>query len=286
MFSLWITMCNKSAMCKLPENSTILGYGLSYESDLTRGLSNSELQQKINELHQPRVQSPPGVYRCIVCGQPLQAEERATEKRACHSDCAKFLDRIVQIVSSTFNMKPNGAPIDLTYKPGVTRSIRSRELNLRALGCEDLDTLLSHPIYGRFAALRFRNGLSMVLKHRLERSAERSAELGTEPVSSEEITSWVLDDAELLSVAPAPKPASKCSSSKNPTKNPTKNQTKYQKGFSKNNSICKALDKKGANPLFQGITSRELIDELQSRGYKWDAMWVEEVEVKRRYVKM
>ena len=114
MFSLWITMCNKSAMCKLPENSTILGYGLSYESDLTRGLSNSELQQKINELHQPRVQSPPGVYRCIVCGQPLQAEERATEKRACHSDCAKFLDRIIQIVSSAFNMKPNGAPIDLT----------------------------------------------------------------------------------------------------------------------------------------------------------------------------
>lgn len=34
MFSLCITMCNKSAMCKLPENSTILGYGLSYESDL------------------------------------------------------------------------------------------------------------------------------------------------------------------------------------------------------------------------------------------------------------
>lgn len=155
-------------MCKLPENSTILGYGLSYESDLTRGLSNSELQQKINELHQPRVQSPPGVYRCIVCGQPLQAEERVKSKRACHSDCAKFLDQIIQIVSSAFNMKPNGAPIDLTYKPGVTRSARSREFNLRSLGCEDLNTLLSHPIYGRFATLRFRNGLQTVLKRRLE----------------------------------------------------------------------------------------------------------------------
>lgn len=261
-------------MCKLPENSTILGYGLSYESDLTRGLSNSELQQKINELHQPRVQSPPGVYRCIVCGQPLQAEERVKSKRACHSDCAKFLDQIIQIVSSAFNMKPNGAPIDLTYKPGVTRSVRSRELNLHALGCEDLNTLLSHPIYGRFATLRFRNGLQTVLKRRLERSVE--------PIASEEITSSVLDDAELMSVAPAPKFTSKRSSSKHSTKNPTKNQ----KGSSKNNSICKALDKKGANPLFQGITSRELIDELQSRGYKWDAMWVEEVEVKRRYVKM
>lgn len=265
-------------MCKLPENSTILGYGLSYESDLTRGLSNSELQQKINELHQPRVQSPPGVYRCIVCGQPLQAEERVKSKRACHSDCAKFLDQIIQIVSSAFNMKPNGAPIDLTYKPGVSRSARSREFNLRALGCEDLGTLLSHPIYGRFATLRFRNGLSTVLKHRLERSAE----LGTEPSVTEETTSSDLDDVELMSVVPASKPASKRSSSKNPTKN----QTKYQKGSSKSNSICKALDKKGANPLFQGITSRELIDELQSRGYKWDAMWVEEVEVKRRYVKM
>lgn len=275
-------------MCKLPENSTILGYGLSYESDLTRGLSNSELQQKINELHQPRVQSPPGVYRCIVCGQPLQAEERVKSKRACHSDCAKFLDQIVQIVSSAFNMKPSGAPIDLSYKPGVTRSARSRELNLRALGCEDLDTLLSHPIYGRFATLRFRNGLQTVLKHRLKRSAE----LGTEPVTSEETTSSTLDDVELMSVVSASehspksitasKPTSKRSSSKNSTKNPTKNQ----KGSSKSNSICKALDKKGANPLFQGITSRELIDELQSRGYKWDAMWVEEVEVKRRYVKM
>lgn len=271
-------------MCKLPENSTILGYGLSYESDLTRCLSNSELQQKINELHQPRVQSPPGVYRCIVCGQPLQAEERVKSKRACHSDCAKFLDQIVQIVSSAFNMKPNGAPIDLTYKSGVTRSARSREFNLRALGCEDLNTLLSHPIYGRFATLRFRNGLQTVLKRRLERSVE--------PIASEEITSSVLDDAELMSVAPAsecspksisiPKFASKRSSSKHSTKNPTKNQ----KGSSKSNSICKALDKKGANPLFQGITSRELIDELQSRGYKWDAMWIEEVEVKRRYVKM
>lgn len=189
-------------MCKLPENSTILGYGLSYESDLTRGLSNSELQQKINELHQPKVQSPPGVYRCIVCGQPLQAEERVKSKRACHSDCAKFLDRIIQIVSSAFNMKPNGAPIDLTYKPGVTRSARSRELNLRALGCEDLDTLLSHPIYGRFATLRFRNGLSTVLKHRLERSAtETFNESSTEPQQSDYLITKdsvraILDDVE------------------------------------------------------------------------------------------
>ena len=264
-------------MCKLPEKSKILGYGLSYESDLTRGLSNSELQQKINELHQPRVQSPPGVYRCIVCGQPLQAEERVKEKRVCHSDCARFLDRIIQIVSSAFNMKPNGAPIDLTYKPGVTRSARSRELNLRALGCEDLNTLLSHPIYGRFATLRFRNGLSTVLKHRQARATETFNESSTEPQQSDYLITKdsvraILDDVE--------------SYGKSISKQKAPRQSKNQKGSSKSNSICKALDKKGANPLFQGITSRELIDELQSRGYKWDAMWVEEVEVKRRYVKM
>lgn len=261
-------------MCKLPENSTILGYGLSYESDLTRGLSNSELQQKINELHQPRVQSPPGVYRCIVCGQPLQAEERVKSKRACHSDCAKFLDQIIQIVSSAFNMKPNGAPIDLTYKPGVTRSARSRELNLHALGCEDLNTLLSHPIYGRFATLRFRNGLSTVLKHRQARATETFNESSTEPQQSDYLITKdsvraILDDVE--------------SYGKSISKQKAPRQSKNQKGSP---SFCKALDKKGANPLFQGITSRELIEELQSRGYKWDSMWVEEVEVKRRYVKM
>lgn len=265
-------------MCKLPENSTIVGYGLSYESDLTRGLSNSELQQKINELHQPRLQSPPGVYRCIVCGQPLQAEERVKVNRACHSGCAKYLDRIVQIVSSAFNMKPNGAPIDVSYRPGVTRSARSRELNLHALGCEDLNTLLSHPIYGRFATLRFCNGFQTVLKRRLERSTERSTERSSDPVVSEDTVSS--DDAEMTSVVPSSAP--KCSSKRSSSKT----STRSKRSSSKSRSTCKALDKKGTNPLFQGITSRELIDELQARGYKWDAMWVEEVKVERRYVKM
>lgn len=37
-------------MCELPENATIRGYGLSYETEVTNGLTNQELQKKIDEM--------------------------------------------------------------------------------------------------------------------------------------------------------------------------------------------------------------------------------------------
>lgn len=261
-------------MCKLPENSTILGYGLSYESDLTRCLSNSELQQKIEEYYKPRIQSPPGVYRCVVCGGPVTPDDK-NEPRSVHSECSKSMNYIIHIVASSFNLKVNGLPIDISRKFSISRSASCRADQLTLLGVEDLDTLLAHPLYGRFAAVQYVRYLNWVLKHRLAR--QNDSEESTAPVSDAELMS-VVSSKSSNTPKLSTKLTSKCSSSKNPTKN--------QKSSSKSNSICKALDKKGANPLFQGITSRELIDELKSRGYKWDAIWVEEVEVKRRYVKM
>lgn len=48
----------------------------------------------------------------------------------------------------------------------------------------------------------------------------------------------------------------------------------------------RANDRKGCNPKFDGVTSRELINELKDRGYKWSSMWVEKVEVKKQFVKI
>lgn len=51
-------------------------------------------------------------------------------------------------------------------------------------------------------------------------------------------------------------------------------------------NVIRTNDKKGVNPKFEGVTSRELIQELSDRGYKWDSMWVEKVEVKKQFVKI
>lgn len=41
-----------------------------------------------------------------------------------------------------------------------------------------------------------------------------------------------------------------------------------------------------SDPKFEGFTSRELLLELQSRGYRWDSMWLEKVEVVKAKVKL
>ena len=41
-----------------------------------------------------------------------------------------------------------------------------------------------------------------------------------------------------------------------------------------------------SNEKFSGITSRELLEELKARGYKWDNVWLEKVEVKKQFVKL
>lgn len=57
-------------------------------------------------------------------------------------------------------------------------------------------------------------------------------------------------------------------------------------GGGTSSDCIRANDRKGCNPKFDGVTSRELINELKDRGYKWSSMWVERVEVKKQFVKI
>lgn len=52
-------------------------------------------------------------------------------------------------------------------------------------------------------------------------------------------------------------------------------------------STTTASDFKGVtNEKFNGISSRELLLELQGRGYKWSDMWVERTEIVKCRVKL
>lgn len=53
-------------MCELPANATIRGYGLSYETEVTNGLTNQELQKKIDEMTFVRKHSPKG-HKKVYC---------------------------------------------------------------------------------------------------------------------------------------------------------------------------------------------------------------------------
>ena len=251
-------------MCELPENATIRGYGLSYETEVTNGLTTPELQKKIDEITFVNIKSPRGYKTCVVCHRLLTDEPHTSNY---HDGCLRYLSAIQQLANAYVGLDCRNVPIK-----NFVRSSASTKSNLEFLGVADFKTLLSHPIYGDYATKRYRNALSQVMAFRLK--AISDANSGTAP----ELT----DKSELHSIKRSIKRNTKFNiklSSKLSSKPNSK-----QKGTQA--SVCKALDKKGVNPLFQGITSRELIDELQSRGYKWDAMWVEEVEVKRRYVKM
>lgn len=49
--------------------------------------------------------------------------------------------------------------------------------------------------------------------------------------------------------------------------------------------VTRATDSRGiTSDKFCGITTRELLSELEARGYKWDNMWLEKVEVHRLQV--
>lgn len=245
-------------MCELPENATIRGYGLSYETEVTNGLTNQELQKKIDEMTFVRIHSPKGHKTCIVCHRPLTDEPFTSNY---HKGCLKHQSAIIHLSNSYVGL-------DCRYHPikNTVRSAKATKSNLEFLGVADFQTLLSHPIYGDYATRRFRNALIRVMDYRLKAVRDASSE-GI--LITKESVDKINSDLSNFKKSIRSGHNSKCNIK--------------QKGSP---SICKALDKKGVNPLFQGITSRELIEELQSRGYKWDSMWVEEVEVKRRYVKM
>lgn len=245
-------------MCELPENATIRGYGLSYETEVTNGLTNQELQKKIDEMTFVRIHSPKGHKTCIVCHRPLTDEPFISNY---HKGCLKHQSAIIHLSNSYVGL-------DCRYHPikNTVRSAKATKSNLEFLGVADFQTLLSHPIYGDYATRRFRNALIRVMDYRLKAIQDASSE-GI--LITKESVDKINSDISNFKKSIRSGHNSKCNTKQKDSP-----------------SICKALDKKGANPLFQGITSRELIEELQSRGYKWDSMWVEEVEVKRRYVKM
>lgn len=247
-------------MCELPANATIRGYGLSYETEVTNGLTNQELQKKIDEITFVRIKSQRGYKTCVVCHRLLTDEPHTSNY---HDGCLRYLSAIQQLANAYVGLDCRNVPIK-----NLVRSSASTKSNLEFLGVADFKTLLSHPIYGEYATKRYRNALSQVMAFRLKAITDAHSDA----------SSGLTDKSELHSIKRTIKRSSKHSQKSNSKCNPK------QKGTP--TSVCKALDKKGANPLFQGITSRELIEELQSRGYKWDSMWVEEVEVKRRYVKM
>lgn len=41
-----------------------------------------------------------------------------------------------------------------------------------------------------------------------------------------------------------------------------------------------------SNDKFAGITSREMLEELQARGYKWNSLWLEKVKIEKQFVKL
>lgn len=41
-----------------------------------------------------------------------------------------------------------------------------------------------------------------------------------------------------------------------------------------------------SNDKFAGITSREILEELQARGYKWNSLWLEKVKIEKQFVKL
>lgn len=245
-------------MCELPANATIRGYGLSYETEVTNGLTNQELQKKIDEMTFVRIHSPKGHKTCIVCHRPLTDEPFTCNY---HKGCLKHQSAIIHLSNSYVGLDCRHHPIKDTV-----RSAKATKSNLEFLGVADFQTLLSHPIYGDYATRRFRNALIRVMDYRLKAIQDASSE------------------GILITKESVDKINSDLSNFKKSIRSGY--NSKFNTKQKDSPSICKALDKKGANPLFQGITSRELIEELQSRGYKWDSMWVEEVEVKRRYVKM
>lgn len=244
-------------MCELPENATIRGYGLSYETEVTNGLTNQELQKKIDEMTFVRIHSPKGHKTCIVCHRPLTDEPFTCNY---HKGCLKHQSAIIHLSNSYVGLDCRHHPIKNTV-----RSAKATKSNLEFLGVADFQTLLSHPIYGDYVTRRFRNALIRVMDYRLK--AIRDASEGI--LITKESVDKINSDLSNFKKSIRSGYNSKCNTK--------------QKDLP---SICKALDKKGVNPLFQGITSRELIEELQSRGYKWDSMWVEEVKVERRYVKV
>lgn len=139
-------------MCELPANATIQGYGLSYETEVTNGLTNQELQKKIDEMTFVRIHSPKGHKTCIVCHRPLTDEPFTSNY---YKGCLKHQSAIIHLSNSYVGLDCRHHPIKNTV-----RSAKATKSNLEFLGVADFQTLLSHPIYGDYATRRFRNASS------------------------------------------------------------------------------------------------------------------------------
>lgn len=139
-------------MCELPANATIQGYGLSYETEVTNGLTNQELQKKIDEMPFVRIHSPKGHKTCIVCHRPLTDEPFTSNY---YKGCLKHQSAIIHLSNSYVGLDCRHHPIKNTV-----RSAKATKSNLEFLGVADFQTLLSHPIYGDYATRRFRNASS------------------------------------------------------------------------------------------------------------------------------
>lgn len=155
-------------MCELPANATIQGYGLSYETEVTNGLTNQELQKKIDEMTFVRIHSPKGHKTCIVCHRPLTDEPFTSNY---YKGCLKHQSAIIHLSNSYVGLDCRHHPIKNTV-----RSAKATKSNLEFLGVADFQTLLSHPIYGDYATRRFRNALIRVMDYRLKAVQDASSE--------------------------------------------------------------------------------------------------------------